>query len=84
MEIEVSVEDAGPMGAELWLAVYEDKPRQCPGLGGWKWSPQRERFFTRVKGELATKLLREAEYVTPSGWLTLTLEGDQITSIRGI
>lgn len=54
--IFIDVYDDGPMGARI---EYEgEMPKYCPGMGGWKIGESGVHYFTRVKGEVATQILR--------------------------
>lgn len=59
------VEDAGQMGVEL---ITPSKPRECPGLGGWKRLPDGQ-WMTRIKGEEACeKILTRLEGIRQNGF----------------
>jgi hypothetical protein len=54
---DIKVTDAGQLGAEL-QTPNGPKPRNCPGLGGWKQdSGNPGCWVTRVKGDTAGRLL---------------------------
>ena len=75
-EVFVTVVDEGQMGAALYSL---DKPRGCPGLGGWKFFEGD--YVTRVKGEEAARILAVSEFA-PDNTVTLILDGDAIMGIE--
>ena len=62
---DIKVTDVGQLGAEL-QAPNGPKPRNCPGLGGWKHDPANPGcWITRVKGEKASDLLARIDPTLP-------------------
>lgn len=75
-KIVVDVIDNGAAGAEL---ITWDRPKGCPGLGGWKNHPHGGRF-TRVKGPEAERLIQFASRA-PGGVITIEIDGDRIVNM---
>jgi hypothetical protein len=69
-----TIHDDGALGARIDAT---SRPRGCPGLGGWKWSEERQRWWTRVKGQEAGDLI-EFALRRPDGCIELRIDGDRI------
>jgi hypothetical protein len=70
------IEDDGQRGAKV--SVFTDRaPAGCPGMGGWK--RQGASWWTRVKGQAATRLLQRRR--PRSEYMGLTMDGDRITAV---
>jgi hypothetical protein len=63
-------------GAEI--AVTGDKPKGCPGQGGWK-SRGNASWWTRVKGPKACEIDNVAH--RNDGFAVITIDGDKIVAI---
>ena len=69
--ITIMVNKVDQMGAEI---ICEQKPRGCPGLGGWK--RESGRWMTRIKGVEAAKFRGMV-----GQFVELTMDGDRIVSL---
>ena len=68
--------DDGQMGVIIQTPNNGSAPRVCPGLGGWKADPDAPGcYFTRLKGDAASKVLIRIDPGFPYADLDLNPDG---------
>jgi hypothetical protein len=80
--IFIDLADEGEMGARV--TVYGQRPRACPGLGGWK-KDEDGGWWTRVKSPQAADLLTARAPGNPCMGLRVTPGGriDAVATMSG-